>query len=335
MMTDSFFDSGPSAPYANALKRDDGALIAVAGGDPALNLDFLRGDRYPNEEEILSSDYLDAANVAYAADARMWRIREGSAVPVYGRDVARTGAGRRWLQYWIFYYLNSKRFLRLGIHEGDWEMIQIGLSADDEPEVATYAQHGRGEKAEWKQIQTDEASGAPIVFVARDSHASQFRSGSHTGPVIDDYCNGNGKAERPDLKVISNDVPAWVTWPGKWGASREGKFQSPYGPAFQNAWRHPDSFHERASEFWEPRPRGIFLEAPETLEPANVEVRVAQVNGQRQIEYEVTGARVAIAENPSFAAELTIVVARPGDREPERLVFDVTTEGVKEPLPPP
>ena len=53
--------------------------------------------------------------------------------------------GRVWLQYWMWSYYNPKHLLGLGKHEGDWEVVQIGLADAGEPEVATFSQHEGGE----------------------------------------------------------------------------------------------------------------------------------------------------------------------------------------------
>jgi hypothetical protein len=328
MMTDNVFTRGPCASYGNALRRADETVIAVAGADPALEIGFLRDGSYPNGADVAQGDYLDAANLTYPADARQWRVRPGFGSRVYGRDVARSGTGRRWLQYWFFYYFNAKQFARLGLHEGDWEMIQIGLDAADAPEVATYSQHAHGEKADWAAVETT-PGGAPIVYVARDSHSSLFRSGSHPAPIVDDVCDGGGKRERPPLAIITASSPAWVKWPGRWGASRSGQFQSPLGPAFHSQWRDPDKFDRDAEPL---PPRAV---APGAIEPdaaltPEVRVNVTGEGARRRIDY-------AVIRPPgvSFAAELTIVVNAPGDAEPQRFVFDATNPGAKQPLPPP
>lgn len=330
MLTDTLFDAGPCRPYANALRRTNGHPIALAGGDPALTIDFLRAGSYPNKAKVEASDFLDAANTAYASDARMWRIGRKPRTPVYGREVVEDG--KRWLQYWIFYYFNSKQFLRFGLHEGDWEMIQLGLGSEGTPESVTYAQHGAGEAAAWSDVELDKSSGAPLVYVARGSHASLFRPGSHEAPVVDDFCDGEGTPERPYLRRLSVRPPAWLGWPGKWGASREGPFKSPAGPAFQRPWTDPDRFHREASTFSPPRRRRRAA-AAEAAEPVVVEVRVTEGVDGRVVEYQV--ARAGAVPDAKVSAELTIIVSPPGDREPERFVYEVSTVGVKEPLPPP
>ena len=69
---------------------------------------------------------------------------------VYGRAV--TSGGKTWLQYWLFSYYNPQNVLGFGVHEGDWEFIQVGLDADGAPDVATYAQHDGGERCAWSSV---------------------------------------------------------------------------------------------------------------------------------------------------------------------------------------
>ncbi len=67
-----------------------------------------------------------------------------------------------------------------GWHEGDWEMIQMRLGADGEPQELTYAQHAGGERAGWEEVERD--GEAPVLYVARGSHAARFRPGSLPRP---------------------------------------------------------------------------------------------------------------------------------------------------------
>jgi len=97
-----------------------------------LELSFLGGSRYADGTPVERSDYLDARGKDPVLEARWLHGHPEYANVVYGHvAVDRTGA--RWLQYWLFYYYNDKAFLGLGLHEGDWEMVQVGLGADDAP----------------------------------------------------------------------------------------------------------------------------------------------------------------------------------------------------------
>ena len=98
---------------------------------------------------------------------------------IYGR-LARQPGGRNWLQYWLWLYYNPKNLFGFGKHEGDSEMVQIGLGADRIPELVTYAQHNTGEARKWSSRQPlhrDEPDRLrPVVYIAQGSHASYLQA---------------------------------------------------------------------------------------------------------------------------------------------------------------
>src|SRR5207245_3731553 len=96
-----------------------------------------------------------------------------------------------WLQYWFFYYYNvgpDNEALGIhlpGDHEGDWEMIQIGLDSLLTPVLAVFSQHKRGSWVEWSQIETYGLNGdRPVVYVAVGDHSSHFHGGSLDIPDV-------------------------------------------------------------------------------------------------------------------------------------------------------
>jgi hypothetical protein len=153
--------------------------------------------------------------------------------------------GRRWLQYWTFYAYNpqDRGVLRTGRHEGDWEMVQLRLSAAGRPDLAVYAQHSWREACPATRVRME--TNAPVVFVASGSHAAYFTPGVHNRPWPDpnDHAAGNGARMRPALVRIARDSPAWMRRPHPWGDSRSslpGEQSSPLGPRFQIArFAHP------------------------------------------------------------------------------------------------
>jgi hypothetical protein len=252
-LTGNVFDSGPMRPYANVLRRADKSVIATASD--ALDLDFLGEAQYGNGEPVKSGDYLDASSDQYVADARRLHTDADNANRIYGVVLPAAG-GKKWLQYWFFYYYNDKALVGFGVHEGDWEGIQIRVGSDGEPDAVTYAQHDGGEKAAWKDVELDPQADAPVVYVGLGSHASYLRKGSHSAPLVDDVCDAGGREVRPDLDVLTDDFPSWVRWPGRWGASPKSgliSFPSPASPRAQRRWRDPDGFHKDARAFSEQR----------------------------------------------------------------------------------
>jgi hypothetical protein len=240
---------------SNSLHRADGTLIAAAAptrGEALLEIGFLRGGAYPNGEPVRDDDYLDECGGSHDADALAIRAREPDfADVVYGR-ARRDRAGALWLQYWLFFYYEDKGLLGIERREGDWEMVQLRVGTGGAPEAATFAQHGGAERLRWDQLElalTDEGQ-APVVYLARGSHAPRPRPGSYPAPFVPDHNDGLGPRLRPRLSAIGDDGPGWVLWPGRWGSTRRREYfeaDSPRGPRQQPQWWDPAELHEEAA----------------------------------------------------------------------------------------
>ncbi len=237
----------------NSLHRADGTLIASAQPSPEteaalLELDYLGASSYADGTPVREDDYLDESGGAHADDALAMRRRQDCADVVYGR-ACRDAEGTTWLQYWLFYYYNDKGFLKVGLHEGDWEMVQLRLGEDGGPEAATYAQHSAGVRARWDELELRAGGEAPVVYCARGSHASLLGAGTQPAPVVPDHNDGLGPALRPRLVTIGEEGPGWASWPGRWGSTRRREAfegESPRGPAQQPQWWDPAGFHREA-----------------------------------------------------------------------------------------
>jgi len=118
----------------NILRHADGEVLARAGGEPALSLEALAA--YPAGLAPRRDDCLAMAPDVLG-DARRMEGAERYAGRLYGRVAE--DSGRTWLQYWLWLYYNPKNLFGFGKHEGDWELVQIGLGADGRPELAAYA----------------------------------------------------------------------------------------------------------------------------------------------------------------------------------------------------
>jgi hypothetical protein len=169
----------------------------------------------------------------------------------YGHAV-RDRTGRVWLQYWLFSTdnLQDRGIVRTGRHEGDWELVQVGLDAARRPATLTLAQHSWAERCAWGR-----RGARPVVFVANGSHASYATPAVHERPWPDpdDEARGDGRRVVPRLEPIGDHEPGWVGWPGRWGGSNAAWWNpvengSPRGPALQAAgqWADPAGFHARA-----------------------------------------------------------------------------------------
>src|SRR5262249_4319471 len=64
--------------------------------------------------------------------------------------------GALWLQYWFFYYYNDKALLGSGNHEGDWELVQVGIGVGERPVAVTYSQHTSGERCDWAGVEKED-----------------------------------------------------------------------------------------------------------------------------------------------------------------------------------
>ncbi len=229
----------------NLLRRRDGEVIARSGGEPPLSLQTLLD--YPGNLEPHTDDCISMAP-DYPGDARRMETEEAHKGRIYGRVAERPGGGK-WLQYWFWLYYNPKNLFGFGKHEGDWEMIQVGLGADGEPEAAAYAQHDSGEARPWGEPDLDLVPGdpqRPLVYVAPLSHASYFKPGTHVYLLGIDHPFEDGPAR--ELPVVP--FGPWVYWLGKWGntertiARRIGG--GPSSPAHQGVkWSDPEGWHRR------------------------------------------------------------------------------------------
>jgi hypothetical protein len=272
----------------NLLRRPDGEVLARSGGAPPLTLDTLSG--YPAGLEQRFDDCLSMAP-DYPGDARRMEWEEEHRGHIYGRVVE--DGGRTWLQYWFWLYYNPKNLFGLGKHEGDWEMVQVGLGADGSPEVATYAQHDSGEARGWDRVERlPDDPRRPVVYVAPLSHASYFEAGTHPYFVGIDHPYADGPAS--DLPVMP--FGRWVRWKGRWGnsertiARRIGN--GPRSPRWQGPkWDRPAAWHRSMSGR---RPRVLLGRAAHALGnltyPAPPRVTGVRLEpGRALIEHELGG----------------------------------------------
>jgi hypothetical protein len=144
------------------------------------------------------------------------------------------GGSLWWVQCWFFYLSNPKRYAGFGEHEGDWEMVQFGCRDPERnvPILATYSQHGGGEKREFWRVELDD--GHPLVYVARDSHAMYF------GPHQDVTDQADGKGSR--LAMMWHEFGMWAEFPGRWGNSDN----SPGPLMTRRAWQAAHAWHGQA-----------------------------------------------------------------------------------------
>ena len=215
---------------------------------------FLAGTHYADGQEVRSDDRIGDPKKNYREQYVALRAkRPDLRNRMYGHAVE--AGGRLWLQYWFFYFYNDYNLaLGIGLHEGDWEMVQLRMH-DGVPDLALYAQHRQAEKRPWAQVgKVPSDPNRPMVYVARGSHASYFEPGFHQTEAWYDLADGKRNSPRTTLEIVGDDEPPWIAWPGVWGDTRArvgGIDQpSPRGPAAHAQWTDPESMLATA---WEPQ----------------------------------------------------------------------------------
>jgi hypothetical protein len=239
----------------NQLKRAEGTVIAAAtpsGGQPPLSLGFLGPARYANGDPVLAGDRIGVTSKNYVAEAQAMHAQPKYANRVYGHSA--TGSdGRVWLAYWFFYFYNDYNligpFIKAGLHEGDWEMIQLRLDpAGAVPDLAVYAQHTHAGQRPWNQV--ERVGEQPVVYPARGSHASYFSADVHWTGDWFDFADGKRPAPALTLDILSDvaGVDGWAVWPGMWGGttptpgdSNPLNDSSPKGPGGHKQYKDPDA----------------------------------------------------------------------------------------------
>lgn len=331
IVTDLVVPAAGKQARCNVLKAKDRTILAAgapAAGQAKLELDFLTGPpSYAGGHQVTRDDLLDETGRDYVADAARMHVLPGYANQIYGH-VARDEKDRIWLQYWFFYYYNDKAFLRIGLHEGDWEMIQIRLDANGNPNVATYAQHRQGERASWGQVEKDQTPDgpAPVVYSARGSHASYFRHGmALPAPIVPDQNDGAGPRVRPELVVLTDTSPGWVRWPGHWGGTPRRNVlesDSPRGPREHSQWRDPGAFHAaaRPHQVVAPMRAAVAAAVADQVPPAPA-IEVRRERGRAVIDYRFPP---PAAGQPPAVGILATVDAPEDPRPPATYSFPVT-----------
>jgi hypothetical protein len=233
-----------------------GALLASAvpaGKEEKLSLAFLAPQTYGNAAKVDKTDIIAARGKNYRAQYVALRTsRPDLNNRIYGRAVEVNG--RLWLQYWMWYFYNDYQLaLGFGTHEGDWECVQFRIGLDgDAPDVAVYAQHRQGEKRNWEDVEKVPAGDAPVVYVARGSHAAYFEAGYHQTEAWYDIADGKRPAPELNLEIVEYATHPWMRWPGRWGDTTphdrgaDLDQSSPTGPGTKRHWRNPDTLLDNA-----------------------------------------------------------------------------------------
>lgn len=283
--TDLYF---PQSGESVVLKRPgpSGDTVIASPSDPqsTLSLTFL-------SNQAQTGDFLDmpAGTIDPITDASIqysnWVTdlnRQNYNKIAYGREILHPTSGEKILQYWIYYYFNPKAIFAqtVGFHEGDWEMVQVRLSALGVPISSAFSQHGNGQRCNWGTAPISD-SGNPVVYVASDSHANYFSTGTYptpASPLAFDYTADSGPTWRevPRVTQVTSTSPTWIAnWDGRWGGSREGETQSPRTPGFHDPWIDPWGWHDNASACGGPLPMTTYSVTAGNGRPGRTTVSVS------------------------------------------------------------
>jgi hypothetical protein len=281
----------------NALKRRNGSIVSRAGS--GLSLALL------SAYDVQDGDRLDEAGDPVQA-ARRFQGNPAYRERVYGR--VKADGDRTWLQYWLWCYYNPKHLLGLGKHEGDWELVQVGLGADGTPEVATYSQHEGGEAHDWEDVKRQ--GDHPVVYVAPLSHACYFEPGAHPYTLGVD----NPDDSLPPILPRLEEFGAWHRWTGRWGNSTGvvgGQFggRSPASPGRQGQkWDHPAAWHARARTARPLRAgRRVVRQAGKATYPKLLAIDARRQGDRVVVDYTLDSAP------QRRASRLLVTLHRPGD----------------------
>jgi hypothetical protein len=283
----------------NALRRGNGSIVSRAGA--GLTLALLAS------YDVKDGDRLDEAGDPLPA-SRRFQDDPAYRERVYAR--VKSDGGRVWLQYWLWCYYNPKHLLGFGKHEGDWEVVQVGLGADGSPEVATYSQHEDGEARDWDDLERH--GDHPVVYVAPLSHACYFEPGAH--PYVFGVDNPDGSL--PPVLPKLEEFGAWASWSGRWGNSKGvagGTFggRSPASPGRQSKkWDRPAAWHAgavRATPLR--RGRRVVRQAGKLTYPKLVSLAARREGDRVVVDYAVDPAP------QRRASRLLVTLHRPGDED--------------------
>lgn len=230
--------------------------------DESYFLDVWYGDDGSSESSNYSAHQADY-------EARLSPQAGGPPVVVYAHVVRHENPGYITIQYWALYFYNDW----FNKHEGDWEMAEVILTAEGQPEWVVLSQHHGGTRRAWASAPV-EAGTHPVVYVALGSHANYF-VGNETYPNGEDVGNAHieiidrtGTAGRlipdvipiPDRAGLEANPEAWpgaewLHYRGHWGEMDvQGDVSGPLGPADKGIqWEQPYVWgmdHALDTEVW-------------------------------------------------------------------------------------
>lgn len=217
---EQFFPTSIEYHLDNAvlMEKIDDTDVLILNAPSSSNINQYQGEGYYLKNMLETPQ-------AIANDYQQWRETGGYDITdvVYVR--VRRIQQNYVIQYWLFYAFNPGQ---LNSHQGDWELVQIVLDLDEQPEYAVYSQHFSGEKAAWTDIEKE--GNHPKVYVALGSHANYFRPYQGKVGLENDVVGSDimlkpedvalellGEAGSNNHEVSQN----WLDYGGRWGDWKE------------------------------------------------------------------------------------------------------------------
>lgn len=206
-------------------------------------------DAWYGDEELSDSNNYSFHRLYYETTLRP--EVGGHPVVTYGRLVRDENSGFTILQYWLFYYYNDW----FNKHEGDWELVQVMLDPQGEPQEVILSQHHGGTRRVWRDTRIEDDT-HPVAYVALGSHANYFwgdelyPNGVDVGNNRIEIMDRTGSFGRVIPQVIqipdtaeSGAIPGseWLFFGGNWGETAPiGDFGGPSGPTQKGQqWEQP------------------------------------------------------------------------------------------------
>jgi RsiW-degrading membrane proteinase PrsW (M82 family) len=297
-------------------------LLKVASNDSYF-LDVWYGDDG-------SSAYTNYSAHRFYYEAALSPEAGGPPVAVYAHVVRDEVPGAVTIQYWAFYFYNDW----FNKHEGDWEMVQVILTAAGEPEWVVLSQHHGGTRRAWAQAPVEDAN-HPVAYVALGSHANYFAgdevypNGKDVGNERIEIMDRTGSVGRviPEVILIPSRVDVtsdpkdwpdaeWLPFRGHWGEmAAQSDFSGPLGPADKGEqWEAPYAWGMAqpldAEEWYANRLRVAVLGAGAD----EADVRLTGADGSALPKAEALGSVAILHTDPPSAGAGAEIVVPPGTR---------------------
>jgi RsiW-degrading membrane proteinase PrsW (M82 family) len=252
----------------------------------------------------------------------------GPPVSVYAHVERDEEPGHITIQYWALYFYNDW----FNKHEGDWEMVQVMLTAAGEPEWVVLSQHHGGTRRAWRDAPVEDGT-HPVAYVALGSHANYFvgdetyPNGRDVGSARIEIMDRTGSLDRvtpdvillPDRDELIHDPAGWpgaewLPFRGHWGElAVQGDFGGPLGPADKGQqWERPYEWGMEQPldvDAWYAHRLQVKVEG---AEPGEARVLLSDANGAVLLRAETLDALTILHADPPATGVVALVTAAPG-----------------------